>query len=113
MELAGIGLYSISEASRLTKATSAEIHRWVHGYRRKRQGERREYQPLWRPQVHHPSTIGFLDLLELKIVTEFIRHGVKLSVIRASIETARNSFKDDYPLTTHRFVTDGRRVFLD
>ena len=107
--LTGIGLYTIAEAARYSRAKPAEIRRWLHGYSRRQ----RSYPPLWQPQVDYPSGIGFLDLLELRMVTEFVRHGVRLSVVRASIERARERFHDEFPLTTHRFLTDGRRIFLE
>jgi uncharacterized protein (DUF433 family) len=109
MDLTGIGLYTIPEAARYSRAQPQEIRRWLHGYVR----NHRRYDPLWRPQVSHPSGIGFQDLLELKLVQEFVGRGVRLSVVRASIEAARRLFGTDYPLTSHRFVSDGKRLFLE
>jgi uncharacterized protein (DUF433 family) len=112
-DLAGIGLYTIAEAARFTKAEPREIRRWLHGYEFKVRGEAHTSPPLWSPQVSDPSGIGFRDLLELRLVKEFVSRGVHLSVVRASIRTARDWFGDDHPLTTRRFVTDGKRVFME
>ena len=113
MDLAGIGLYTISEAERFTSVPAREIRRWLHGYGFKVKGERHSSPPLWRTQTGMPSAIGFRDLLELRLVSEFVSKGVHLSVIRATIAKAREWFHDDYPLTAHRFLTDGKRVFME
>lgn len=54
--------------------------------------------------------IGFRDLLELRIVKAFVEKKVPLQVIRIAIGNARRLL-GDYPLTTHRFLTDGRSIF--
>ena len=45
------------------------------------------------------------------MVSAFVRHGVDLKVIRATVEAASRDFDQDYPLTNHQFLTDGRRIF--
>ena len=57
--------------------------------------------------------IGFRDLLELRLVAAFVRHGVSLTVIRATADFARQQFQTDYPLTAQRFLTDGRTIFME
>lgn len=59
------------------------------------------------------TAIGFRDLLELRMVAQFVKHGVHLKVIRATIDAARRHFRSDYPLTNRRFLTDGKRIFLE
>lgn len=113
MELTGVGIYTFHEAARFTKAAPREIRRWLTGYRFRSKGESRYSPPLWKPQVGHPSAIGFHDLLEVRFVKEFVRRGVHLSVVRAAIKNARELFNVEYPLTTHRFLTDGKRVFYE
>jgi uncharacterized protein (DUF433 family) len=112
-DLTGIGLYTIAEASRFARVEPRQIRRWLHGYHFRVKGEMHASPPLWRPQVDAPGAISFRDLLELKLVQEFVSRGVHLSVIRTTIRTAREWFEDDYPLTTHRFMTDGKRVFME
>jgi len=45
-------------------------------------------------------------------VSAFVRHGVDLKVIRATVEAAARNFGKDYPLTNQQFLTDGKRIFL-
>ncbi len=47
------------------------------------------------------------------MVTAFVRHGVDVKVIRATIEAATQRFGTGYPLTQRAFLTDGKRIFLD
>lgn len=110
MDLTGVGLYTFPEASRFTQADPRDIRRWVHGYRFGPKGATRFSRPLWEPQVEGEA-IGFRDLLEIRFVKEFVRSGVHLSVVRAAIRNASELFGTAYPLTTLRFLTDGKRIF--
>jgi uncharacterized protein (DUF433 family) len=71
---------------------------------------------LWTTQLKDQGlagdVIGFRDLLELRMVSAFIQHGVDLKVIRATIAAAAQHFGHDYPLTNQQFRTDGKRIFL-
>jgi uncharacterized protein (DUF433 family) len=49
--------------------------------------------------------------MELRVVKEFVKGGVPLSVVRASITNARDVLGTAYPFTTHRFLTDGKSIF--
>ena len=87
------------------------------GYERKIQGERRFSPPLWPTQLAdeglQQAVIGFHDLLELRLVSAFVQHGVSLPVIRATADAARHRFGTAYPLTAQRFLTDGKSIFLE
>lgn len=87
------------------------------GYRRPHGNEIRVSPPLWRTQLAEVDlsepTIGFRDLLELRLVNAFAGHGVDLRVIRATADAARESFGSDYPLTMKRFLTDGKRILAE
>lgn len=114
MDLAGIGLYTLKEAERFTGADTREVSRWLFGYQQKNGPS----TPLWRSQLADVEEgahgfIGFRDLLELRIVKAFIQHEVPLRVIRAAIDNAKEMFGTDYPLTAHRFLTDGKSIFSE
>ncbi len=115
--LIGTGLYSLPQASRLVGANPRSVRRWLLGYGRKYHGESRISQPLWRTQLADEDlpepTIGFRDLLELRLVNAFVKHGVHVSVIRATADAARERFGGEYPLTMRRFLTDGKRIFAE
>lgn len=115
----GKGIYTLSEAARLVRTDARKIRRWLFGYdyTRRMGHERRQYrsEPLWRPEYgvdeFQESVIGFRDLMELRIVREFVARGVPLAVVRYCLAAARDLFGDDYPLTRQRFLTDGETIF--
>lgn len=113
MTLLGTGVYSLRQAARLVGADSAAVRRWLLGYERRG----RSYEPLWDPELKNEyvgePVIGFRDLLELRLVAAFERHGVSMKVIRATAEAARQEFGTAYPLTAKRFLTDGKTIFLE
>lgn len=117
MSILGTGLYTLGQAARLTGADRRAVRRWMLGYERQERGERRFSPPLWKSQLADADlpdpVIGFHDLLELRLVNAFVRHGVAIPVIRATVDAAREQFGIDYPLTAKRFRTDGKRIFIE
>lgn len=117
MNLLGIGLYSFSEAARLTGIESSQLRRWLRGYayRPKGEQEKRTAPPLWHSPLQDEDldALSFGDLLEVRFVEAFRKHGVTLQTIRAAARHARELFSTDYPFTSRRFRTDGRDVFAE
>lgn len=117
MELIGTGIYPLHQAARLVGVQPRAVRRWLHGYSWKYGEGRASSQPLWRTQLADQElpdeVIGFRDLLELRLVAAFVAHGVGLKTIRATVDEAAQIFGGAYPLTNHRFLTDGKRIFLD
>lgn len=114
--LVGIGLYTVPEAARLSRVPNQTIRRWMLGYADQRGGSARDVAPLWRSQVPRvDGTVGlsFLDLIEIRFVHAFRRHGVSLAVIRRTAERAYQIFGQDHPFTRTRFRTDGRSIFAE
>lgn len=113
----GIGYYTVPEAARLLKADPRKISRWLGGYAYKMtDGAVARAEPLWRPQLPRLGDsleIGFRDLIELRFVLAFIKHGVGLNVIRRCLDNARRIIGEERPLSTHRFKTDGKSIFLE
>lgn len=114
--LVGIGLYTVPEAARLSRVPYRTIRRWMLGYADQRGESARDVPPLWRSQVPKvDDTVGlsFLDLIEIRFVHAFRRHGVSLTVIRRTAERAYEIFGRDHPFTRTRFRTDGRSIFAE
>lgn len=117
---AGQGVYTLGTAARLVQADRRAVQRWLFGYRHTRvvNGERRasHSDPLWPTRYANlgldEKVIGFQDLLELRVVSEFARHGVHLIVIRRCLDNARRLYDNvPYPFTHKRFATDGKTIF--
>jgi hypothetical protein len=110
--LIGVGLYSLSEAERLTRVPASGIRRWLFGYRY-RQGE---VGPVWHGQidpVDDTFALGFLDLIEIRFVHAFRQHGVGWRVIRDATKHAAEILGSDHPFATWKFRTDGKRIFAE
>ncbi|MBK6999953.1 MAG: DUF433 domain-containing protein [Rhodoferax sp.] len=116
----GTGFYSLAEAARLVRVPTKAITRWLYGYSYTTIDKDHEKQqhfsaPLWKTEyatdAFADKVIGFRDLLELRVVREFVGHGLPLLVVRRCLETARQVY-GDYPMTTHKFCTDGKTVFM-
>ena len=107
----GIGLYTLAEASRLVQVRPSKIARWLRGH----EADGRYYEPLWRSQVDLGEDglfLGFRDLQEVRVAAAFIARGLSPQRVRQAIELARGLVGDERPLSTRRFRTDGRSVFL-
>ena len=111
-DLVGIGLYTTLEAQRLLGIPSSKIARWLRGHYVKD----RYYAPLWRPQIElgdEAIYLGFRDLMEMRTAHEFMAAGVSAQAIRRAIQEARRYVDDERPLSTTKFRTDGRTIFLE
>jgi uncharacterized protein (DUF433 family) len=103
----GVGIYSVSEASRLTGVSARRVRGWLAGY--EDAGEpalRGQLQP-----VEGRIALGFLDLLEIRFVKHFLERRVSWRTIRLAAAKARLRFHTDHPFALRRFVTDGRDIF--
>lgn len=110
-ELVGLGLYTPAEAARLLHVSSAKIGRWMRGHI----ANDTHYEALWAPQVDLGDEriyLGFLDLMEVRVVDAFIRHGVPPVRIRSAIRLANEVVAKSHPFSTNRFLTAGREIFL-
>lgn len=116
--LLGTGMYPLSRAARLVGVELRTVRRWLRGYSWKYRDGRNVSGPLWPLQYSDDEefgdeqVLGFHDLLELRTVSRFIEQGVSLQVIRATVDVARETL-GDYPLHSRRFVTDGKKIFLE
>jgi uncharacterized protein (DUF433 family) len=110
-ELIGIGMYTPAEASQLLGVPSAKIIRWLRGH----DVRETHYPQLWRPQIDLGDGhvyLGFRDLMEVRVANAFIERGLSPQKVRRAIEIAQQMLAQERPLSTTRFKTDGRTVFL-
>jgi uncharacterized protein (DUF433 family) len=110
--LVGIGLYTPAEAERLIRVPAQKIARWLRGHKI----GNKWYEPLWKPQIDIEDEgvfLGFRDLIEIRVAHAFMDYGVSAVRVRRAIEVARRDFGLDHPLSTTRFKTDGRTIFLE
>lgn len=106
-KLLGVGIYSPKEAEQLINVKQSDITRWIFGVG--------SSSPLWDSQLMNLDVkcIGFHDLLELRVVNHLKFKGISLQAIRRAIEFAKETYSDEHPLITRRFMTDGKSVFSE
>jgi uncharacterized protein (DUF433 family) len=113
----GEGIYTISEAARLSGIAPSRLRRWLEGYDfRARSGAIRHSKPAFHAGVRgsgRDATISFLDLLEAMFFDRFHRQGVTWNTLRRAAAQAAVDFQDPHPFSTRRFRTDGRSVFAE
>ncbi|MDB6169078.1 MAG: hypothetical protein JWM88_1942, partial [Verrucomicrobia bacterium] len=81
------GIYSFSEASRLTGVSAARIRRWLKGYDFATKADRHHSNPVWKGQLEPIGgslAVGFQDLIEIRFVAAFIDAGVTWKTMRAA-----------------------------
>lgn len=108
-ELFGVGLYAISQASRLLNMAPTRLAQWFFSYSETRT-----------PTLHEakfPSSHGriltFNELMEAQSVLLFNKAGVTMQSISKTNAVLKKILKTPYPLTSQKLVTDGRKIFLD
>jgi len=114
--LLGVGVYTVPEAARLTGVSAPRIRRWLTGYTFKSRSATRSSAPVWGRQIGSSKdelVLSFRDLLEVRFVDAFRRHGVSWKTIRLAAERAAEIVEDSHPFSTKRFKTDGRSIFAD
>lgn len=110
--LVGVGLYTPAEAARLLRIPANKIVRWLRGH----EASGRWYERLWQPQVQLGDGrvyLGFRDLMELRTAHAFMEAGVSAIMIRRAIVEAQKYINEERPLSTTKFRTDGRSIFLE
>ena len=108
----GAGIYSPAEAARYTGIASGKIMRWFRGH----QSLSGVYSALWQPKFESSEGqlfLSFRDLAEIRVAEALIKiAGLSPQKVRKAIILAREMLNDSRPLSSARFKTDGRNVFL-
>jgi len=110
------GIYTITEASRLTGVSPRRIRRWVRGYEFKVKHGRHRSPAVWSTQldqIGHAVALGFFDLLEVRCVDAFVSAGVGWKTLRQVHEQAMKLVGHAHPFCTNQFATDGQTIFME
>jgi len=117
---ASLGIYSVSDAARITGVHPRQIRGWLQGYPQ-RHGKSRAAPILHRQHELRDGelALGFLDLLEVAFLGQISRaaerQGRSLSwrALRSASDTARRMLRTEHPFAAKRIHTDGRSIFLE
>ena len=106
----GKGIYSISEVSKYTGIDSRKIRRWTNGYKTNLS---RAYESIYihdYDSINEKTSLSFLDLVEIRFIDAFHKHGVSWKAIRIASEKAKEIIGKDHPFSTRKFYTDKRNI---
>jgi uncharacterized protein (DUF433 family) len=113
--LLNTGLYTVPEASRLTRISTGKIRRWIKGYDFRTSGSIRHSDAVWQGEIepiNNKISLSFRDLLELRFVDAFIRAGVSWRTMRRAHSKAQDELQTTHPFCSNRIFTYGRRILL-
>lgn len=111
----GAGIYSVTEASRLTRVSPSRIRRWLRGYRYRVKHGTRESPPVWQGDfspIEGSAALSFSDLIEIRLVAQFLSAGVSWRTMRKARAEAVELVASTHPFCTQQFCTNGSKVFL-
>ncbi|MCK4626382.1 MAG: DUF433 domain-containing protein [Phycisphaerae bacterium] len=119
-ELLGKGLYNPSEAARLVGLTPSRVRRWIQGYQfdyptmhGRRKGASVPLICSDIPTIHHRRAVSFTELIEILMVSAFLKRGVSMRTIRKAARLAAKKLDSPHPFAFKKFRTDGRHIFLE
>jgi|SRR5581483_852189 len=110
------GIYTISDASRLTGVSPWRIRRWLRGYEFQAKHGKHRSEPVWQGQlgpIDHSMAVGFLDLIEIRCVDAFLHAGVNWKTLRLAHMHAQRVLKLSHPFCTNQFKVAGRDIILE
>jgi len=111
--IVGVGIYSISEASRITGVPWNTMKRWTRGYSFRRAGELVDFPPIIAMDIgfiNGGPTLSFRDLMEVRFLNAFRKHGVSSRAIRIASRRACEILQTTHPFSTKKFKTDGKTI---
>lgn len=111
----GHGLYSLSDAERLTRVPRLRIRRWMEGYTYLYGGGRKTSRPIIRSDISREAgelALTFADLMEVRF-NAFRHHGVSWHSIRIAAHRVRNLIDSTHPFSNKKFKTDGKTILAE
>ena len=106
-------LYTYAEADRVAHVSRGTARRWLTGYTYwAAEGSYRDQPPVTTGRDDDDG-VSFLDLVEIVAIGRLKDCGFSLKQIREIVRNCQRILGVARPLTTLRFETDGREIFVD
>jgi uncharacterized protein (DUF433 family) len=109
----GKGVYTLPDASRLTRIPPLRIRRWLEGYSYRYRGRIVKRPPVFTPATGRtlgPLTLTFSDMIEVWFLDAFIDAGVSFQTVRKAADAARKLIGRQHPFSSRHFMTDGKNI---
>ena len=97
----------------MTNVSSKSIRRWLTGYEYTRAGALRQSGRVIVSDLaieFAGQAMSFTDLIEIRFIHAFRRHGVSWPTIKTAAQRAKQILNLDHPFAHRQFKTDGRYV---
>lgn len=110
-------IYTYAEAARLAFVKrGSKVKRWLEGYVYTYGDERRFSPPVTRHERVRDeralTQVSFIDLVEVALVHQLLRHGISLRLIKRAMEYCQDKFGVERPLVTLDFKLGGKDIFV-
>lgn len=114
-ELVTMPLYTYADADRLATVSHGTARRWLSGYAYATDDGLRVSQPPVTvvDEVAEHLAVSFMELVEVIAIGGLKRAGFSLTRIREIVKNCQDALQVERPLTTLRFKTGGREIFVD
>ena len=115
----GVGFYTRADAAHLLRMRLDRVNRWVRGYSyswtvaaTKRRGRQPPVIKTDLPLLDDALTLSFLELMELRVVKEFLDQRIPLQTVRVAWRHAAQAFQTQHPFAHHRVFLDRGHIFV-
>lgn len=105
--------YSYADSDYLAGTPRGTSKRWVSGYQYASPRGERISQPPVTPGVQRKDAVSFLELVEIIATGQLKERGFSLKAIRQIVQNCQDILRVERPLTTLKFKTGGREIFVD
>jgi uncharacterized protein (DUF433 family) len=105
--------YTFAEADRLAGVSRGTSRRWLSEYDHRGRDGRPVRLPPATQGTTDPNAVSFLDVVEIVAIGGLKQTGLSTRAIRQIVGNCQQILGVQRPLTTLRFKTDGRDVFVD
>ncbi|HEX03934.1 MAG TPA: hypothetical protein ENH10_02105, partial [Bacteroidetes bacterium] len=108
--LLGKGVYSIQDAMAFSGLSFARVRHWIRGDKRSGKFGRKENSPIICLQhgiINGVYTLGFLDLVELLMISKINEEGISVRAIRSMHDNAQNWLEKSHPFAYYKIYTAG------
>jgi uncharacterized protein (DUF433 family) len=116
VRLLGRGLYSPTEASRLTRVPLRRINRWTRGYWFVHRGKRQWSDPIVGGGVERiggAPVLDFAGLIEVRCLSALRDHKIGWPAIRLASLRAKEVLETAHPFSSNRFKVVGRSILAE
>ncbi len=116
LKLLGRGMYSPTEASRLTRVPIRRINRWTRGYWFMHRGKRQWSDPIVGPgatTISDAPFLDFADLMEVRCLSALRDQRIGWTAIRLASMRGKDFLNTLHPFSSDRFRLVGRDILAE